>query len=104
MLSPREKRQAVSAPHLARQGALGPADLLIVAEPSSNLPIIAHKGSVRMRISATGRTAHSSMPELGDNAIYKITNWIRLIETLKFPIQSHPLLGSTTSSVTTVHG
>jgi succinyl-diaminopimelate desuccinylase len=44
------------------------------------------------------------MPELGDNAIYKITKWIRLIETLKFPIQSQPLLGSTTSSVTTVYG
>ena len=90
--------------HLVREGALGPADLLIVAEPSSNLPIIAHKGSVRLRISAKGKTAHSSMPELGDNAIYKITNWIRLIETLKFPIQDHPLLGSTTSSVTTVYG
>ncbi len=88
--------------HLANQGALGPADLLIVAEPSSNLPIIAHKGSVRLRISAKGKTAQSSMPELGDNAIYKITKWIRLIETLKFPIQNHPLLGSTTSSVTTV--
>jgi succinyl-diaminopimelate desuccinylase len=90
--------------YLARQGALGPADLLIVAEPSSNLPIIAHKGSVRLRISAKGKTAHSSMPELGDNAIYKITNWIRLIENLKFPIQSHTLLGSTTCSVTTVYG
>jgi succinyl-diaminopimelate desuccinylase len=62
--------------HLARQGKLGSADLLIVAEPSSNLPIIAHKGSVRLRISAKGKTAHSSMPELGDNAIYKITTWI----------------------------
>ena len=59
--------------HLARQGALGPADLLIVAEPSSNLPIIAHKGSVRLRISAKGKSAHSSLPEFGDNAIYKIT-------------------------------
>jgi len=44
------------------------------------------------------------MPGLGNNAIYKITNWIRLIENLKFPIQSHTLLGSTTCSVTTVYG
>jgi succinyl-diaminopimelate desuccinylase len=90
--------------HLAEIGALGPAELLIVAEPSSNLPIIAHKGSVRLRISAKGRTAHSSMPELGDNAIYKIAEWIQRIEALTFESHSHALLGSTTASVTTVLG
>jgi succinyl-diaminopimelate desuccinylase len=90
--------------HLARIGALGPAELLIVAEPSSNLPIVAHKGSVRLRISAKGRTAHSSMPELGDNAITKIAEWIRRIEALEFADHSHPLLGSTTACVTTVAG
>lgn len=90
--------------HLARTGALGLAELLIVAEPSSNLPIIAHKGSVRLRIAAKGRTAHSSMPELGDNAIYKVAEWIRRIEALKFDDHSHPLLGRTTASVTTVFG
>jgi succinyl-diaminopimelate desuccinylase len=90
--------------HLAEVGALGPAELLIVAEPSSNHPIIAHKGSVRLRISAKGRTAHSSMPELGDNAIYKIAEWIRHVEALSFERHSHALLGSTTASVTTVFG
>jgi succinyl-diaminopimelate desuccinylase len=90
--------------HLAKVGALGPAELLIVAEPSSNLPVIAHKGSVRLRISAKGRTAHSSMPELGDNAIYKIADWIRRIEALEFNEHAHPLLGRTTASVTTVSG
>ena len=90
--------------HLAKKGALGKSDLLIVAEPSSNLPIIAHKGSVRLRITAKGRTAHSSMPELGDNAIYKVAEWIRRLEQHKFASQEHPLLGSTTASVTTVFG
>ena len=90
--------------HLANAGVLGPAELLIVAEPSSNLPIIAHKGSIRLRIAAKGRTAHSSMPELGDNAIYKAAEWIRRIEALTFENHSHPLLGHTTVSVTTVFG
>jgi succinyl-diaminopimelate desuccinylase len=90
--------------HLAKIGALGPAELLIVAEPSSNLPIIAHKGSVRLRITAKGKTAHSSMPELGDNAIYQVMEWIRRIEALGFESHSHPLLGRTTASVTTVFG
>ena len=90
--------------HLARNGLLGRSELLIVAEPSSNLPIIAHKGSVRLRITAKGKTAHSSMPELGDNAIYKIAEWIRRIEAHKFAVPPHPLLGGTTASVTTVFG
>jgi succinyl-diaminopimelate desuccinylase len=89
--------------HLARVGSLGKAELLIVAEPTSNLPIIAHKGSVRLRITAKGKSAHSSMPELGDNAIYKVAEWIRRIEALRFE-DSHPLLGNTTASVTTVSG
>jgi succinyl-diaminopimelate desuccinylase len=90
--------------HLAKKGVLGSSELLIVAEPSSNMPIIAHKGSVRLKISAKGQTAHSSMPELGENAIYKIAEWIRRIESHKFPVPAHPLLGTTTASVTTVFG
>ncbi|WP_194456465.1 M20 family metallopeptidase [Bradyrhizobium sp. CCBAU 53421] len=90
--------------HLAKRGVLGSAELLIVAEPTSNLPIIAHKGSLRVRITAKGKTVHSSMPELGDNAIYTIAEWIRRIEAHKFPIEPHPLLGHVTSSVTTVSG
>ncbi|WP_342709857.1 M20 family metallopeptidase [Bradyrhizobium sp. B124] len=90
--------------HLAKSGVLGSAELLIVAEPTSNLPIIAHKGSLRVRITAKGKTAHSSMPELGENAIYKIAEWIRRIETHKLPIEPHPLLGRVTNSVTTAFG
>ena len=90
--------------HLAKIGALGTAELLIVAEPSSNRPVIAHKGSVRLRITAKGKSAHSSMPELGDNAVYKVVEWIALIKALSFESQSHPLLGSTTAAVTTVSG
>ncbi len=90
--------------HLAKAGALGTAELLIVAEPTSNMPIIAHKGSVRLRITARGKSAHSSMPELGDNAIYKVVEWIGLIKALRFENQSHPLLGHTTAAVTMVSG
>lgn len=90
--------------HLARAGALGAAELLIVAEPTSNLPIIAHKGSVRLRVTAKGKSAHSSMPDLGDNAIYKVMVWIGLIKALRFESHFHPLLGRTTAAITTVSG
>lgn len=90
--------------HLARNGLLGPSELLIVAEPSSNLPIIAHKGSVRLRITAKGKTAHSSMPELGDNAIYKAARAIGALEQLDLSDATHPLVGRPTLVVSQVQG
>lgn len=88
---------------LARRGVLGDAELLIVAEPTSNLPVVAHKGSLRVRVSAKGRTAHSSMPEEGDNAVTKIVSWIGKLEAHRFE-KRHPLLGQTTAATTTIQG
>lgn len=48
---------------------LGDADLILVGEPT-NLDVGTwHKGTTRFTVDAIGRSAHSSMPELGDNAI-----------------------------------
>lgn len=99
-----EETGCEGAAHLARSGLLEPAHLLIVAEPSSNEMILAHKGSLRLVISASGKTAHSSMPHLGDNAIYKVAAWIRSLEDFGFDTGEHPLLGRSTLAVTTVSG
>ena len=88
---------------LARRGVLGETELLIVAEPTGNRPVVAHKGSLRLAVSASGRTAHSSMPEEGDNAISRLISWIARLEAHRFE-RRHPLLGGTTAVVTTVVG
>ena len=49
----------------------GKASAVIVGEPTSNHPYIGHKGALYLNAVTTGITAHSSMPHLGDNAIYK---------------------------------
>jgi succinyl-diaminopimelate desuccinylase len=90
--------------HLGRIGALGASSLLVVAEPSSNQPIIAHKGSIRLRVTAKGKTAHSSMPEIGDNAIDKIADLICRLRAHRFKEEPDRLLGRTTATVTTVSG
>lgn len=89
--------------HVGRQNVLGPAELLIVAEPTSNAPIFAHKGSLRVVVTARGRTAHSSMPEEGENAIDKVVHWIRALTAHDFGAR-HPLLGTMTACVTTIRG
>ena len=89
--------------HVGREKVLGPAELLIVAEPTSNAPIFAHKGSLRVIVTARGMTAHSSMPHEGENAISKAAEWIRRLEGHEFGAR-HPLLGSATACVTTIRG
>jgi succinyl-diaminopimelate desuccinylase len=45
---------------------------LLVAEPTANRLVPGHKGAHWMRLSATGRAAHGSAPELGDNAVVRL--------------------------------
>ncbi|MEA2383537.1 MAG: succinyl-diaminopimelate desuccinylase [Solirubrobacteraceae bacterium] len=90
---------------LARaDGALGRAGALLVAEPTTNHPCVAHKGVVWLDALAEGRTAHGSMPHLGDNAIHKLARAIVALEDFAFDAEPHPLLGAPTLNVGTVSG
>lgn len=80
---------------------LGHVGALLVAEPTSNHPCVAHKGVAWLQAVAAGQTAHGSMPHLGDNALYKLARAIGVLETFVFDVASHPLLGEPTLSVGT---
>ncbi|HEX7327426.1 MAG TPA: M20 family metallopeptidase [Casimicrobiaceae bacterium] len=91
--------------HLARtQGALGRAGALLVAEPTANYPLVGHKGAFWLEARAHGVTAHGSMPERGDNAIYKAARAALALEHFDFATAAHPLLGPPTLNVGTFHG
>jgi succinyl-diaminopimelate desuccinylase len=83
---------------------LGCAGALVVGEPTGNQPLLGHKGAFWLAAGVTGRTAHGSTPELGDNAIYKIARATLALEHLELDKQRHPLMGSATLNVGTVHG
>lgn len=51
-------------------------DALIIAEPSQDNIIYAHKGSMNFKITSTGKASHSSMPELGYNAIDQLMAYL----------------------------
>ena len=100
-----EETGCEGAYHLAGLGnVLGDAGAIVVAEPSSNLPFIGHKGALWLKAVASGRTAHGSMPELGINAIYKAARTISQLEDFDFNVARHPVLGKPTLNVGTVHG
>ncbi len=83
---------------------LGQAAAVVIGEPTANLPAIGHKGGLYLNIITRGVTAHSSMPHLGDNAIYKAAKAISVIENFPFEAEKDPLLGFPTKNVGTMHG
>lgn len=83
-------------------------DAIVVAEPTSLDIVVAHRGVVRWRIKTGGRAAHSSLPELGDNAIYRMAPVLLALKRYQHDVVptlgQHPLCGSPTISVGTIHG
>jgi len=72
------------------RGGLG-GDFAITGEPT-NLHIgVEAKGVLAMRIEVQGRSAHSSTPWLGDNAVLKAVDVFRAIESLPFSRESSEL-------------
>ena len=82
------------------------ADMAVVGEPTGLEVMIAHKGVVRWRLSTFGKSAHSSSPEKGINAIYKMAK--ACLELRRFSerlqLRRHPLLGSPTMSINMIRG
>ncbi|HEX2257731.1 MAG TPA: M20 family metallopeptidase [Afifellaceae bacterium] len=87
-----------------REGALGRAGAIIVAEPTENRPLLGHKGAFWLTGIATGITAHGSMPDKGVNAIYKAARAIAALEAFDFDTPPHPIMGPPTLNVGTVSG
>lgn len=83
------------------------ADYAIVAEPTNLNIVNAHKGVVRWHMSTTGRSCHSSKPENGVNAIYRMGRVITGIEKYAKELSASivcPVLGPATISVGVIQG
>ncbi len=89
----------------ARSGAK--IDGAIVGEPTRLDVVIATKGFVRWKMHTIGKSAHSSTPSLGDNAIYQMADLLHLLRDEIEPLlasRKHPLVGSATWSVGKISG
>ncbi len=83
-------------------------DYAVVAEPTDLDIVVAHKGMVRWKCITRGRAAHSSRPQLGENAIYYMAGVVSALERYQHDVLAksaeHPLCGRATLSVGTIHG
>jgi acetylornithine deacetylase len=83
------------------------ADLAVVAEPTNLKIVRAHKGVTRWDVRTTGRACHSSRPDQGVNAIYRMGRLLTAVERYADGLArsaSHPLLGPPTISVGRIEG
>ncbi|WP_009958167.1 M20 family metallopeptidase [Verrucomicrobium spinosum] len=79
----------------------------IVAEPTELRAVIATKGVLRWRIVVRGKSAHSSKPHLGVNAIHHMSRVVLALEEMHGRLAenaAHPLLGTATSNVGVITG
>jgi acetylornithine deacetylase len=100
-----EEHTFTGVTRLVRDGP--PADLAIVAEPTQLKIVNAHKGAVRWHMFTPGRACHSSSPEHGVNAIYRMGRLLVGIEQFAERLRASridPRLGPPTLSVGRIDG
>ncbi|ADK83944.1 peptidase M20 [Desulfarculus baarsii DSM 2075] len=99
-----EEHGLKGALHLAKTpGALPPVGAMLIGEPTANQPLLGHKGGLWLGVEFTGKSAHASMPHLGDNAIDKAAAAIVALGGHRFA-QSHAVLGRPTLNVGLIRG
>jgi acetylornithine deacetylase len=100
-----EEHTFLGVQHLVKKGIK--ADMAVVAEPTSLNIVHAHKGVARWVLTVPGRSCHSSSPEQGTNAIYRMGRLLLAIEAYADHLRTtviDPLLGPATLSVGRIEG
>ena len=86
---------------LASSDLVQRAAAVVVAEPTRLRVVASQKGVLWFRASTHGRSAHGSMPQLGDNAVYRM---MRVLPHLESYSQPNDPLQEITISLGTIHG
>ena len=82
-------------------------DFAIVGEPTGLQTVNTHKGSVWLTLRASGKAAHASRPEIGENAIEKMLEALTALRSevfATFASQSDEVLGRLTFNIGTIQG
>jgi len=76
----------------------------VITEPTDFKIITAHRGIFWLKVQTLGRSAHSSTPHLGVNAITSMRAVLNELENFKIPFEPHKLLGECSMSINTIAG
>ncbi len=90
-----EDQEGFGIRHFVQREGLRP-DLVVIGEATKLNVAVGHRGRVEVRLRAEGRTAHSSMPQLGESALEKMIDALVRLRTLSKEFPEHPVLGRST--------
>ncbi|MBK1829188.1 M20 family metallopeptidase [Verrucomicrobiaceae bacterium R5-34] len=82
-------------------------EFALAGEPTSLDIVHVTKGSLWATLNASGKAAHASQPELGENAILKLAHALGVLDkklVAQLAEYTHPILGHTTLNVGVFHG
>ncbi|MBF7025431.1 ArgE/DapE family deacylase [Staphylococcus kloosii] len=100
-----EEITSSGAAKLYDEGYMNDVDALLIAEPSQDGIVYTHKGTMDIEVISKGKSAHSSMPELGYNAINPLTDFIHYLNAEYSKVDtSSELLGTPTMNSTVIQG
>jgi succinyl-diaminopimelate desuccinylase len=91
------------ATEVAVKRGLG-GDFAITGEPTDLHIGVEAKGVLAIRVEVHGRSAHSSTPWLGDNAVLKAVDVFRAIESLPFSRKSSEMFDRPSINLGRIHG
>ncbi|MDO1605762.1 ArgE/DapE family deacylase [Lactobacillus sp. YT155] len=87
------------------KGEMDNVDALVIGEPSGYSLVYAHKGSMDIKLTSKGKASHSSMPELGYNAIDPLLSALNIAnEKFRGAGKKNELLGDLTFNTTIFNG
>jgi len=79
-------------------------DFVMVPEPTENNIAIAEKGTLWVELQVRGTSGHAATPNIGENAIQKMTKLVMGFQFSNFETAYHSLLGNFSSCITTIQG
>lgn len=86
-------------------GTMNDVDALLIGEPTGYHIFSAHKGSMDVKLTSQGKAAHSSMPELGQNAIDPLLTLLNQANTaFRKTDRESAVLGKLTFNTTVFNG
>lgn len=92
---------------LTDEGYMDNVDGLLIGEPCNMGVVYAHKGSLNYKVISKGVSAHSSTPEMGNNAIENILdviNKINIVLNEKIETIENDVLGKVIHNITLISG
>ncbi len=101
-----EEVGSLGASALTRKAGLLPeSHFLLIAEPTSNQPVLGHRGALWVDLVSHGRSCHGSTPQLGENAIEKLIEALALVRTwAETTAPTHEVLGRRTLNIGRIRG